>query len=565
MSESNHLQDFGPRVQYDSSWTGIVPFERRQWKDPWFIPVFFIFTIGVFIWGVVMNNGKYAVQWGNYSSVSDNSGLGAQIAVSFGLGVGLLIIWLLVLRYLTKFAVYASLVTWSFVTIAIAIYGFTRGNIFVGVISLVFTCIVIMFIFSVRHKIPLAIIFLREATQCIFEHPSLTLGLVPLLFFCGAVAVGLMLWSVTWVYPALYSQNVDPNTGLGIAGIIVGFLALFWVHEAYMGIETFSFATVFAQWYVHRRTGGPRLYSVFGGLVLAVTKGFGTILFGALILAVIRMLRALARYGQRESSNGNGGILGFVLFLVFCCIRLILQCLEDIIRYINRYAMIYAAMYGDDFRGSARRVFNLFCRSDAQNFINDIIIGIVLSMGALVFPIVAGAIAYGITYATDKHDAWAGTLIGFIVAAVLFQHYGQLVLVAVDTLCVSYFEDCERAAFGVPLNCSPQWHATVLEYPACPNGVKEVPMPPPFGEPVHDPESGPPYSAHYGSVRQFADQGPQQGVPLNLQAGKPTSPPSANGAAQGPGYPIAPHGQGYPSAAYPPPPVGSPGYPPASR
>ncbi len=62
----------------------------------------------------------------------------------------------------------------------------------------------------------------------------------------------------------------------------------------------------------------------------------GSIAFGALLIAVIQLLRAILAYAQKKLKNKTGKCVKAMLCVCACC----LWCFEKILRYINRQAYI---------------------------------------------------------------------------------------------------------------------------------------------------------------------------------------------------------------------------------
>ena len=84
---------------------------------------------------------------------------------------------------------------------------------------------------------------------------------------------------------------------------------------------------------------------------------------GALIIATIELLEAMARKAQQDSDNG------FAAFAA-CCVRCLLDCLGDIVRFINRYAFTICAIYGDDYCTSVKLTMDVLRQNGFEAIIN---------------------------------------------------------------------------------------------------------------------------------------------------------------------------------------------------
>jgi len=85
-------------------------------------------------------------------------------------------------------------------------------------------------------------------------------------------------------------------------------------------------------------------------MVRATTYSFGSICFGAFVVALVRALRVTLQYARQNDD---------AQFLV-CILECILRCIEDMIDYINRWAYVYVGLYGMDYLTAGREVINLF-------------------------------------------------------------------------------------------------------------------------------------------------------------------------------------------------------------
>ena len=62
----------------------------------------------------------------------------------------------------------------------------------------------------------------------------------------------------------------------------------------------------------------------------------GSIAFGALLIALVQLARALLAYTQKKLDGKTGKVAKALLCMLQCC----LWCFEKVLRYINRQAYI---------------------------------------------------------------------------------------------------------------------------------------------------------------------------------------------------------------------------------
>ena len=86
----------------------------------------------------------------------------------------------------------------------------------------------------------------------------------------------------------------------------------------------------------------------------------GSLAFGALIIAIIQLIRIILAYIQKKlKKNKESKIAHAILTCMQCCFYL----LEKVFKYINRQAYIEIAIYGYDFCTGACKAVKLILRN----------------------------------------------------------------------------------------------------------------------------------------------------------------------------------------------------------
>lgn len=85
----------------------------------------------------------------------------------------------------------------------------------------------------------------------------------------------------------------------------------------------------------------------------------GTIAFGALILAICRMIRVVLEYISTKLKTYDNAVTRAIL----CCMKCFFWCLEKFLRFLNQNAYIMCAVHGTNFCTSAKDAFNLLMRN----------------------------------------------------------------------------------------------------------------------------------------------------------------------------------------------------------
>lgn len=245
-----------------------------------------------------------------------------------------------------------------------------------------------------------------------------------------------------------YDYYVDPNIPrLHIYNVF----GLFWSMFFISAFGEMVLAGAFASWYwaFDKSKDVPSLpvtYS-FGR---TLRYHIGTLAFGSLIIAIVRMIRVILEYiDYKVKQQTDSKIVRCLL----CCCRCCLWCLEKFLKFINRNAYVYCAIYGKNFCVSAKNAFSLIMRNIARVVVLDKVTDFLLFIGKMVvvggvavasFFIFSGEVAFFKDHIPTMNYYLTPVIIitigTFFIASAFFSVYSM----AVDTLFLSFLEDCER-------------------------------------------------------------------------------------------------------------------------
>jgi len=209
-------------------------------------------------------------------------------------------------------------------------------------------------------------------------------------------------------------------------------------------------AGVFSQWYwtFNKRTDLPDC-SLGTAMWNASVFHLGTVAFGSLIIAIIRMIRTILEYIERKCKKFNNDLTRCLIWCCKCC----LWCLEKFMRFINRNAYIMCAIKNTNFCKSAKDAFNLLMRNLVRVVVLDSVVDFLLFLGKLVIVLITGVTSYmafsgQIPELRDKIPSlnYFFTPIVFIVIGSYFiaSSFFSVYNMAVDTLFLCFLEDLER-------------------------------------------------------------------------------------------------------------------------
>jgi len=181
-------------------------------------------------------------------------------------------------------------------------------------------------------------------------------------------------------------------------------------------------------------SGSPTLRS-FGH---AVSKSFGSVAFGSLILAIIEFLEFLVSKLKKTPTSNKA------IQFIACLLRCFLSCVQGLVRFINRFAYISIAMHGNAFCSSAKGAFDLISRNSFSAVIVDSLSYFVLFVGKLLGTCACGIFTLFVLHVLDREISLVTMSSVVVISFVVFSLFANIVGVGVDTVMVCYLEDLER-------------------------------------------------------------------------------------------------------------------------
>ena len=103
-------------------------------------------------------------------------------------------------------------------------------------------------------------------------------------------------------------------------------------------------------------------------------------------MSIIEIIRNMVEKAQRENRN-NG-----VMAVLTCCVNLLWQCFAEIIGFISKFAIVYAAISGDAFCDSARKVTTILQNNYLSTFAVWWLPSMILRTTAFIVTVVFGVV-----------------------------------------------------------------------------------------------------------------------------------------------------------------------------
>lgn len=224
-----------------------------------------------------------------------------------------------------------------------------------------------------RKQIQLAIGTVEEGSKAVNAMPFLTF--LPVIQGVSLLAF-LAIWMVYLVFlignGEMVTEAID-NTLIEyeldhkvfkqesyvIWGVLYLIFCLFWTFQFISSMGEIIIALSVSKWYFTRDKSTIGNSTVVQSLCSACFYHVGTAAFGSLVLAIVRFLRAILAYVQKQAKDADNKLAEILLCGCACC----MWCLDNFLRFLNKNAYIQTAIFGYGFCRSATEAFYLIARN----------------------------------------------------------------------------------------------------------------------------------------------------------------------------------------------------------
>jgi len=308
--------------------------------------------------------------------------------------------------------------------------------------------LILVALIFLRKKINLTAALFTECCRGIQHNPVLlivaTFIFVILCAFVGFWITGcLFLFSVPEESANFNIPHTAPHFNAKIRNLMYfNLFGFYWVVGFSAAVYNVVIAGVISSWYFFRdsppdKVKSPALFS----LRCALTKSFGSLAFGSLLIAIIQFLEFMVNKLKAEASiTSNAAVkCGFRI------IRCGLECIHGLLRWINKWAYIGIAIQGESFVTSAKNSFDLISRNSFSAVVVDILGDIVLLVGKLLGTSICTTFAL-ICLQLMHRDVSPITMAAVVITSfIVFSIFSSIISVGIDTVLLCYLMDLETS------------------------------------------------------------------------------------------------------------------------
>ena len=309
-----------------------------------------------------------------------------------------------------------------------------------------------LFIIIMCNRIRLAVALTEITSKYI--HQTWCIVFAPFLFFLIT-----LIWCVYWIVLLVFlytSGEFDTNSKIYASykmddkleyGFWFHIVMLFYITAVISAYSQFVYASSACIWYFNAEKGTEN-HPIAKSFYRGFRYHFGSLVFGATIVAIIRFLMFFVEYIKKKVEKTTGKKQGKCFKCIFCCIQCCLACCNKFIEFVNKHAYIQIALKGDSFCTAAFEGFGLIIRNLGRFSMLAVIGGIFSIIGTLFITILSCVIGYFLITEVDYFSkdlnscvlpVCAFGIIGFIMGRVSMSIFS----VSGDALIHSFLLDEE--------------------------------------------------------------------------------------------------------------------------
>ena len=311
----------------------------------------------------------------------------------------------------------------------------------------------LIFILIMCNRIRLAVALTQVTSKYI--NKTCCIVFVPFLFF-----IILVIWLAYWIVLLVFlytSGTFDKDSSKIFASFSMdekleyGFwfhiFILFYITAIITAYSQFVYASSACIWYFTFEKGTEN-HPIAKSFYRGFRYHFGSLVFGATIVAIIRFLMVVVEYFKKKLDKSLGKTQGKCFKCLFTCVECCLGCCAKFMEYVNKHAYIQIALKGDSFCTSAFEGFALIVRNLGRFSMLALVSTIFSLVGTLFITVSSCIIGYflitNVSYFSDELNSCvlpvaAFGLVGFVMGRVTMSIFS----VSGDALIHSFLLDEE--------------------------------------------------------------------------------------------------------------------------
>ncbi|KAL1922657.1 uncharacterized protein VTP21DRAFT_10196 [Calcarisporiella thermophila] len=446
--------------------TGLTATRRHhRYQDLPFAVLFVLCQTIFIIAGIVLLFSTHSYSLGDYARgtafvvLRDSAGL---LSFLMTLSVLLGVTWILLLRTFVKPIVWTTTVSVPFVAFGLFVWALTESLqgppldsggkdpqdialTFLSFVPLVLGAGYCYMVYHNRRQIEKTIAVIELSCEILKDNPDILLVTI---FLIAMQIVFTVLWLIFFSRLFLVGRvtNIGNRDGWLVESNVFYLatffvLMFFWTSSVLKNIQRVVVSGVVAHWYFHRHEAkayaNAKETPMQNALKRAATTSFGSVCFGALVLAVVQILRSLSKYLRRFTQRHP-------THAFFALLESLLAFIEGITENLNNYATVQVGITGESFLSAARASTKIFRRNLVFGLFYEMITKLTLYICFVLISLIAGLAAYVVAVHSVRSPY--GYMAGMLAAVVPFyiaRYFVDVVLNTIDAVFLCYAIDLD--------------------------------------------------------------------------------------------------------------------------
>ena len=302
---------------------------------------------------------------------------------------------------------------------SMAMTSLMAGSLFSAIMFGAFGLLSLAFMFQNFNRFSFSALMIQLVVSAMKKYPSTLLISALSSIITAAISIIYMI-AISVVANARINKDdsLCPHTNgndicLSNTSIAIFLFVIFsgcYIFQVLENVTHVVLSGIFSSWYffdANEASSKPR-FPALGSLKRALTYCFGSICFGSLLVSVVQTIRISlqvlkAKLQNRnlnyddDNDHGGSGENG-LLFCFLICLVSVLEWVTNEFEYwmkwFNRYAYSYLAMYGKSYLDSARDTFEILKYKGIDILINDSLVGTAIGLYSLLSMFLTGVSLY---------------------------------------------------------------------------------------------------------------------------------------------------------------------------
>ncbi|KAL3796266.1 hypothetical protein HJC23_008586 [Cyclotella cryptica] len=236
-------------------------------------------------------------------------------------------------------------------------------------------------------------------------------------------------------------KELTYSTNTKYAGLYMIFV-WFWTSQFIVAVGQLVVAVSVSKWYFSRDRSRVGNSTFVKSIFLVSRYHLGTAAFGALVIAIIKTIRAVLSYIQKRAAKSKIRLAVILLKVLQCLI----WCLEKCLKFINKQAYIQTAIFSYSFCKAARTGFFLILRNALRISAVSIVSQVVLFIGKVFITVVSTVSGYyylQIHFGDQLNSLMAPTLLIAICSYAVSEMFDEVFGMAISTILQCFVTDEE--------------------------------------------------------------------------------------------------------------------------